>query len=77
MDMTFPQRNTVTRHSESKSRLDWLIHFRKAKCEETLTHMAERLWDSLTCKTNRLNMWLAYGDRQDEIEQHKFTRRHH
>ena len=77
MDMTFPQLNTVTRPSESKSRLEWLIHFRKAQCEETLTHMAERLWDSLTCKTNRLNMWLAYGDRQDEIEQHKFTRRFH
>jgi hypothetical protein len=38
--------------------------------------MAERLWESLSTSPNRLDMWLAYGDRQDEIEQNRFVRRY-
>ncbi|PTV43280.1 hypothetical protein [Aeromonas sp. Y311-2] len=75
MDMSFPRRQKQVA-PQPKTRADWLIHFRRAKCDETLRHMAERLWESLSTSPNRLDMWLAYGDRQDEIEQSRFVRRY-
>lgn len=60
---------------ERISRVDWLIHFRLAVTHDTLDHMAERLWNSDLEHTIKLNMWMAYGDRQDEIDHNKFVKR--
>lgn len=78
---TFPTRSpeviesTRKRARKLKSRNDWLVHFRKAKTDKTLTHMAERILRTIDSGVpDQVNMWLAYGDRQDEIEQGKYTR---
>lgn len=57
------------------TRQDWLIHFRLAVTHDTLDHMANRLWDSMEDDNLRLAMWMAYGDRQDEIDNHVFVKR--
>lgn len=67
MEMTFPLRVSQVEYP-TKSRTDWLVHFRKATAHDTLDHMAERCWSSLRDPKDKANMLLAYGDRQEEID---------
>lgn len=60
---------------ERVTRQDWLVHFRLAVTHDTLDHMANRLWESITDDRIRLEMWIAYGDRQDEIDNNVFVNR--
>lgn len=76
MEMTFPKRG-VTPGSAPKTRIDWLVHFRKAVIHDTLDFMADRLWESLQSPKEKADMWLAYGDRQQEIDNGLFVSRRH
>jgi hypothetical protein len=76
MEMSFPIRATQVEY-RPKTRIDWLIHFRRAVAHETLDHMAERCWGSIGNPKDKAEMWLAYGDRQEEIDRGQFAARRH
>lgn len=54
------------------SELDYLIHFRKARRQETLDLMysaiEQRLAELNVGQATQVNCYLAYGRRQDEID---------
>nr|BDT52628.1 hypothetical protein [Raoultella planticola] len=76
MEMTFPVAGSMPARAP-KSRVDWLVHFRKAVIHDTLDFMADRLWASLQSPKDKAEMWLAYGDRQQEIDNSQFVARRH
>lgn len=76
MEMTFPVAGNMPARAP-KSRVDWLIHFRRAVIHDTLDFMADRLWESLQSPKDKAEMWLAYGDRQQEIDNSQFVARRH
>lgn len=76
MSMTQPVQSAIPAKA-TKTRVEWLIHFRRAISHETLDHMAERSWESLHAAKDKADMWLAYGDRQQEIDNGVFISRRH
>lgn len=76
MEMTFPVAGSMPARAP-KSRVDWLVHFRKAVIHDTLDFMADWLWASLQSPKDKAEMWLAYGDRQQEIDNSQFVARRH
>jgi len=49
-------------------RTDWLLRFRRAKCNETLDVMRDAALRELTNVREIANMILAHEKREDEIE---------
>lgn len=49
-------------------RTDWLLKFRRAKCNETLDVMRDAALRELTSVREVANMILAHEKREDEIE---------
>ena len=76
MEMIFPVAGSMPARAP-KSRVDWLVHFRKAVIHDTLDFRADRLWASLQSPKDKAEMWLAYGDRQQEIDNSQFVARRH
>lgn len=67
--------HSVVARSAPFSRADWLIRLRRAKCHDTLEFMADRLYESLASTKEKADLWLAFGDRQDEIDQGRYVGR--
>lgn len=51
-----------------KTKLDWLIRFRRAKTQETLDFMLDRALDQLSTTTDKAEAILAHAARQDELD---------
>jgi hypothetical protein len=56
-------------------RTDWLLKFRRAKCNETLDVMRDAALRELTSVREVGNMLLAHEKREDEIEMGLYCRR--
>lgn len=51
-----------------RTKLDWLIRFRRAKTQETLDFMLERALEQLSSTTDKAEAILAHSARQDELD---------
>ncbi|MFM2480478.1 hypothetical protein [Celerinatantimonas sp. YJH-8] len=51
-----------------KTKLDWLIRFRRAKTQETLDFMLDRALEQLSSTTDKAEAILAHAARQDELD---------
>lgn len=54
-----------------RTKLDWLIKFRRAKTQETLDFMLDRALEQLSTTTDKADAILAHAARQDELESSK------
>ncbi|MFM2485634.1 HHA domain-containing protein [Celerinatantimonas yamalensis] len=51
-----------------RTKLDWLMRFRRAKTQDTLDFMLDRALDQLSSTTEKAEAILAHAARQDELD---------